>query len=530
MKRYIKNRTSLAITIIFALYSAILAFCNILGGDDIIWTLEESKNDVFGKTSVNGRYLTNFITFYAVRSFLLRTAVAFVFVFLLHQLLLRVIDTEKGVPGWAAAISALAILTVPPSMFTQTINWISGVTNYVISAVFLLSYLLYCKPLFHGKSPDRKGFVNVIPLFIGFLGALCVENVTIYSLLLGIFVIIYSRKVYKKIGLGNILYLVGAAAGSAVMFSNHTYSSLFGGSSDDIGFRKVEFTFSDISHQIYEDVLAFYCVPFWIIHVVISVSFLIMYSDKFGDERGEPPKYTIPSLVVCILYTGYSFFTNMIGGFAVWNISLTIRAIETAFTFIYILALLYLGWVLCSRQQFTRFCLCIVSTAILSAPFAVVNPVTERCFFTDFVFWALAAGELSCGAAEKHRFDSRYAVRLASTAIVGYIAFSTAYMCAWNKYTDVMRFRYLKEQVEEGKSTIEFIRLPYPYYAPRDELVAYKTALDEKMRSSAYKTDETIADISLRIGDELLASHDIDVDIDSKSIVLISLYDYSLKE
>ena len=105
MKRYIKNRTSLAITIIFALYSAILAFCNILGGDDIIWTLEESKNDVFGKTSVNGRYLTNFITFYAVRSFLLRTAVAFVFVFLLHQLLLRVIDTEKGVPGWAASPS-----------------------------------------------------------------------------------------------------------------------------------------------------------------------------------------------------------------------------------------------------------------------------------------------------------------------------------------------------------------------------------------------------------------------------------------
>jgi len=530
MKRYIKNRTSLVITFVFALYSAILAGCNILGGDDILWTLDETKNDVIGKGSVNGRYLTNFITFYSVRSVILRFFVAFVFVFLLHQLLLRVIDTDKGVPGWAAAISAIAVLTIQPSMFTQTINWISGITNYVISAVFLLSYLLYCKPLFYGKPLGYKGFLTILPLFLGFLGALCVENVTIYSLLLALFVIIYSRKTYKKIHIGNILYLAGAAAGSVVMFTNHAYSSLWGGSSDDIGFRKVELDFSDMFHQIYEDVMSFYCVPFWILHVVICVSFLIMYSDKFGDERGTPPKYTIASLTVCLIYTGYSFFSNVIGGFAVWNVSLTIRAIETAFTFIYVLALLFLGWVLCSRQQFTRFCLYIVSTVVLSAPFAVANPVTERCFFTDFVFWALAAGELSCGAAEVHRFDSRYTVRLASTAIVGYIAFSTSYMCAWNKYSDVMRFRYLKEQVEDGKSTIEFIRLPYPYYAPRDELAAYKEALDEHMKKDNYSSDETVVDISLRIGDELLAEHGIDVDIDKKSVVLISLYDYSLKE
>ena len=529
MKRYITNRTSLIISLIFAAYSAILAACNILGGDDITWTLKESNGDAIGKNAINGRYFTNIITYYSVRHALLRFFVAFVFVFLLHQLLLRVIDTEKGVPAWSAAVSGLMIMTVPTSMFTQTINWISGITNYVISAVILLSYLLYCKPVFHGKMPEYKGFMKILPLFIGFFGALCVENVTIYSILLGIFIIIYIKKLYSKISLGNILYLVGAVAGSAVMFSNHTYSSLFGGGKDDIGFRKVELDFSDMFHQIYEDVMSYYCVAFWIIHVIICMSFLMLYARKFGEGRGEPPKYTVPALVICVLYTAYSFFTNIVGGFAVWNISLTIRAIETAFTFIYLLCLIRLGWVLCSRQQFTRFCLYIVSTAILSAPFAVANPVTERCFFTDFVFWALAAGELSCGTAEFYTFDRRFVMRLASTAIVGYIAFSTSYMCVWNKYTDVKRFRYIKEQVEEGRSTIEFIKLPYPYLAPRDELVAYKASLDENKKEDNYQADETIINISIRIGDELLKSHGIDVNIDEKNIVLISLYDYSLK-
>ncbi|MBR4626518.1 MAG: hypothetical protein IKO47_02220 [Ruminococcus sp.] len=529
MRGYSKNRTYLIVSAAFVIWSAVIAATIILCGDDIIWTLRESRNDVIGSNSVNGRYFTNIITFAAVRSYAFRTAVAFVFLVLLHQLLLRVINTEKGVHGWAAALSAAFILTIPTAMFTQTINWISGITNYVISAVLLLSYLLYCKPLLCGKKLAYGRALTVVPLFIGFLGALCVENVTIYSLMFGTFIIIYSCKIFGKPHPGTVLYLAGAVGGSVLMFTNHTYSSLFGGGSDDIGFRKVQLDFTDMFHQIYEDLMSYYCVAFWIIHAVICVSFLIMYSDKFGGERGEPQKYAVPALTVVILYTCYSFFTDVVGGFAVWNASLTMRAIETAFTFVYLLSLLYLGWVLCTKQGFVRFTLYIVSTAILSAPFAVANPVTERCFFTDYIFWALAAGELSCAAAEKHGLDRKYPVRLASAAAVGYLAFSTAYMCAWNKYTDVMRFNYIKKQVDEGKSTVEFIKLPYPYYAPRDELVAYKAAIDERVKDNNYTADETVVDISLRLGDELLISHDINVKIDEKNIVLISLYDYSLK-
>ena len=528
MREYFKNRTYLAATIIFAVWSAVLAACNILSGDDIVWTLHESQNDVFGDTSINGRYFTNAVTFVAVRYFFVRFIVAFIFVFLLHQLITRLID-KGGQASYTSVFSAVCIMTLNQSMFTMTLNWISGITNYVISAVILLSYLLYCKPVFYGKKPEYKKALCFIPLLLGFFGALCVENVTIYSILLGIFVIAYSYKQYKSFYPGHILYLVGTAVGAAIMFTNHTYSSLWGGSSDEAGFRDVQIDFSDISHQIYEELMAYYCVAFWILHIVICVSFLLLYSKKFSGET-KPPKYTFPALCISVIYTAYSFFTNIFGGFAVWNAGLTIRAIETAFTFTYFLSLIYLGWVLCSREAFVRFAFYVMSTAILSAPFAVVNPVTERCFFTDFIFWVLAAGEISVYAGIGERFGKSAVMRFASTLTAGYIAFTISYMCIWNKYTDVMRFNYIKTQVEEGKSTIEIIKLPYPSYVPRDELLAYKSSIDENKKQNIYGKDNSIININLRLGDELMESHDIDVKLDEKNIVLISLYDYSLKE
>ncbi len=529
MKNYLKNRVYLLVTVIFAVFSAVIAGTNILGGDDILWTLDESRHDVFGSTSVNGRYLTNAVTFVAVRVWILRFLIAFVFVFLLHQLMLRVISADREVPGWAAAFSAVALLTIRPEMFTQTINWISGITNYVISAVILMSVLLYFKPLLCGEKLGRKKYTAILIFLLGFAGSLCVENVTIYSICLGVFLMVYSWKCHKELHIGIFAYIVGAAAGAAVMFTNHTYSTLFGSNTDEVGFRRVSVDFSDIFHQVYEDVIAYYCVPFWILHIVIYVSLMFLYSGKFGNGRATPPKYTKAALTVTALYTAYSFFTNIYGGFAVWNAALTIRGIEAAFTFMYILSLFFLGSVLCSRQSFTRFALYLCSTVILSAPFAAANPVTERCFFTDLIFWILAAGELSSSVVSTYSFERCYPVRFLSVVSAGYLAFSIAYMCAWNKYTDVMRFNYIKQQLDDGRKSLEFIKLPYPSYVPRDELDAYKDAIEQSKREDNFGTDQALSDTGMRIGYELFKAHGITERVYDLNIIMISLYDYDLK-
>ena len=529
MKSHLKYRTYVILTVIFAVWSAILAGCNILCGDDITWTYDDAKSDLYGDKSINGRYFTNFLTYYAVRSFVLRFLIAFVFVFLLHQLLLRVLETKASDSTYTAVFSAVSIMTLHSMIFTQSLNWISGITNYVISIVLLFLWFLYCKPVFYGTKPERKMWQGFLMFPVGFLGALCVENVTIYMLLLAVFVIFYSYRQFKKIDPGHILYLTGAAAGAVLMFSNHTYSSLFGGGSDDIGFRSVNYDINDMFHQIYEDVMEYYCVPFWILHIVICISFAILFSVKYSASPDKLSKYTKPCLCVTVLYTAYSFFTNSFVGFSVWNAGLTIRALETAFTFFYLISLVYLAWALCTRQGFIRFTLYILSTVILSAPFAVADPVTPRCFFTDYIFWVLAAGEISVQARIPEKFCGSYPLRLVSVLSAGYVAFSISYMCLWNKYTDNLRFRYLREQVDSGKQSVELIRLPYPDYVPRDELEALKISIDERAKQDTSGQDKEAFDTTFVLGKEVLRSHGVDTEIINKPLIIISLYDYDLK-
>ena len=527
MKKYLSNKLYLTVTAVFSLFSAVIAGTLILRGDDIIWKSGCSKSDIMGEQSLNGRYFTNLLTYLTTRYNIIGILTAFILLVMFHQLLLRVMDVGGTSFGYTALFSAFAVFTIDTATFSQTMNWLSGISCYVAATVLLLGYLLYCKPLFGSADPAYSRCSLVVPLITGFLGALCLENVTVYNVMLAVFVMIYSYKRFKKVYAGYILYFVAVVAGTVVMFTDHTYSSLFSQKSDADGFRSVKLDFSDISHQMYDNMFSFYSIKFWILHIIICVSFLVLYSAKFSDSPKKAPKYTLPALTVSVLYTSYSFFSVVFSSFAVWNVDLTIRAIEAAFTVIYVASLLYLGWALCGKDTALRFILYIVSTVVLSAPFVAVNPVNARCFFTDYVFWVLAACELTLEAGVAPKFEKNFVSRTFSAVVIGYLAFSLSYISIWNKYTDIKRISYIKEQVDSGKSTIEIITLPYPAYQAADTLAVYKSSLENNSDKSQLSNGE---DLGYLIGKEILKENGIEFDPQEKNLVLITLYDYSLKD
>jgi F0F1-type ATP synthase membrane subunit c/vacuolar-type H+-ATPase subunit K len=59
-----------------------------------------------------------------------------------------------------------------------------------------------------------------------FFGFFCVEHVSIYNFIFGLFIILYSYKIYIKVFLANITYIISVIIALILMFSNSTYSGV----------------------------------------------------------------------------------------------------------------------------------------------------------------------------------------------------------------------------------------------------------------------------------------------------------------
>ena len=154
------------------------------------------------------------------------------------------------------------------SFYCQIFNWTSGFTNYIISLLFLFIYFNYTKPVFDKRKPRGGIITAVVFLIVGFCGALCIENITIYNCLFSIFVIVFSLVTMKKVVAANITYLLGTLAGTILMFSASNYNDIASGN-DSIGLRSFEFAFDDIATKIYLEIIPFYACAFFILHFIL---------------------------------------------------------------------------------------------------------------------------------------------------------------------------------------------------------------------------------------------------------------------
>ena len=132
----------------------------------------------------------------------------------------------------------------------------------------------------------------------------------------------------------------------------------------------------------------------------------------------------------------------------------------------YIISLIYLFYLLTDRNTFTRLVIYVVSSLIVTAPFLIVNPVTPRCFFASFVFWTLTAGEISVYLLNNIQISLKFDSMIKHTGIltVSFFCFMYSYINVSNKYTDIIRINYIKEQISENSRSINLIKLPYQLY------------------------------------------------------------------
>ena len=512
------NKITFIVCGIFLLYIIIQCCTFVMAGDDYWWSYLDNIVQLFGDSDLNGRYLTNSITYFIIKIPFLRPLVCTPFLAVLFFLVAKCLKTSKKTSLMTYLISGLCIILLPSDIAKFTTRWISGFTNYVISLVFTLLYIIFILRLFEGKQCNLPVWSSLLFLILGFAGALCVENITLYNCVLSVFAIIFSFVRFKKVHISHVAYFVGSVIGTIVMFMNPNYHQITSAEGDQQGFRAIEFDFSDIFSTIYRDISTSFSHSFLFVHIAIAVSITVIFYKKYHSLNAKGvPKYARIFLPVIISYAVYSSFSQLFCGLISMTPALRVNAILLAFAFIYILGVLYMVYVLLDLSKFIKVTFFICSVIVVTAPFIVVKPITPRCFFATYIFWGLVAGTLFI-----EMIDDISSIQLKSLSCVlsvffSFVCFILSYIYISNYYVDNLRIDYIKEQYESNSRVIEIIDLPYMEYSTSSFYDCFENYNDE---------ENILNDSKSYYADFIVKAWGVDKDLLNKKFVEISIQDY----
>jgi len=515
MLKKLSKKSTFAVALII-IFSVISAFCLIMQIDDFLWYYVYDIEELFPYQNPNGRYFTNQLTYLTIKFPLIRYIVFSVVLSSLIIIISHLVDFDRKSDILKYCLVFSLFVLIPHKMFANVINWISGFTNYVISMLFTLIYIFYCFKIIFDKNYTPSKIWLIFAPVLGLLGALCVENITVYNILFGIFAIIIIYKFRKRFFVSNILYFLMSVTGFVFMLGADNYNELFNKEKDSLGIRHIEFVFSDIFMQIYRRIIPNYSKQFFVINILLAVCFVYLYYKADNNNWNTSVKrYSKMCINIIVLYSGYSLFVNCFSDLEIFDLNMKIRALETAFTFVYLISLVYLSFVLLEPDKFLRFTFYIVSTVIVVAPFAVVNPITPRCFFADGIFWILASGEIFFACYEKSEIFRNNEVKRFFCLFSIFMGVFICNINISNKLCDNIRIDYIKKQINEDNKFIEIINFPYGNYIYDD--------LEKDNIFDGHLTD------NIDYVDLLFKYYNIDADKDNFNYIYIDIVDYNTK-
>ena len=508
-------------TLVIVLFSFMQGLCLIHHGDDLYWFQGSSYNNIFSSNSDNSRYFTNIITYLISSNSLCRIIIYTIFLSSLFIIIAKIVNGTHLKSFFGYSFSFISFLLIPCPYYANVFNWMSGFTNYVISMVFIFLYLWFVYPILNGRDPKYSKWFAIYTFLLGFLGSFCVEHVSIYNFIFGLFIILYSYKIYKKVFLPNITYIISVIIALILMFSNSTYSGVLADDPTRSDLRSFEFSFSDLSMKLYTEIIPLFAKKFWFIHLLIAFSLYIIYSklDKSSFSK-EKNRYSNISMILVVLYAVYSLFSSFFTDYQSLTYAYRVNALETAFVFLYILSIIYLSYILFDKYRFIRISIFMISTIFLTAPFIIVNPVSYRCFFAEYCFWILAAGEILVYVFTELKVIDLFHFKRLLSIICVCMFFSISYINVSNKICEYLRVKYIHQQIGNNSNVIEIIEIPYVEYCS-DVIILFPKNNDE---SEIFETD--IANAKYKYFEYYKDYIGVDDRFDPKKFVYISIQDY----
>ena len=342
-------------------------------GDDLSWgfnTLSLSLIKHFSQDlSLNGRYMGNIFSVILSQSVIIKSLISSFIITSIIYIIHRCVKVKY-------IYIILLFLLMPLDIFKESIVWMSGFANYVISTLFLLIFFI----LFQKNWKERKiSYLSFISFIIIILSSLFIENMTVF-LLLYLFSanIIYYIK-YKRININLVISLIGAIVGFLIMFLHPTYLNILHGND---GYRNIKDDDGLINRIIgnYALVIKKYIVEFSsIIFIFIMYTIKKNHSDNKNKIIDVFFKYSFIYLSYALLLRLTSL-ESKISYLIYLNIVLSALFI---FGFIFITYKLY--------KQDKNIINVVIAIIGLIAPLFVVTPIGPRNMFMIYVLEIILA-------------------------------------------------------------------------------------------------------------------------------------------
>lgn len=426
-------------------------------GDDWAWGSSigiERLNNWFDNYS--GRYFGNMIVLALTRSNLLKTIVM---AFCLSGIVVLV-NKLTGESKIGFYVIIICMLFMPVVVLRQAIVWTSGFANYTTSIFLTLIYIYYVNNIYENKMPQYSKKTIPFLLLLGIANTLIVEHLTIYNVVLSIYVIIFTFCKFKKVFIQHLTYFIGTILGTAYMFSNSVYRSVASGKDAYRTIGSEEGIVGKSLKSYFEVIMKEGFLNNVIVNVLLATVCLIIW--KQIKEKLTKNQLVLGQLSVWIIvaYAACSF-GNCISRIEQLKL---LRYAEGGATILYVVALIVF---LCIQprtwNEKVKLLFILGSIGCMIAPLLVVTPIGSRCFFAPYVMFIYLIMELYgiINSDYKKVIDklTQYCVIISITGF-----FYLCYIYGVIFISDNKRVEYAREDVADGKTVIQVENLPYAQY------------------------------------------------------------------
>ncbi len=476
MDKLTKRNSNRNLIITYAIIFVLLFLLCLLfpySGDDWAWGSQigiDRLNKWFDNYS--GRYFGNLIVLALTRSNLLKGVTMS---FCLTGII-AIVNKLTGRQKNGVFIISTVLLFMPVALLRQAVVWTSGFANYTTSIFLTLIYICYVNNIYDTEKP-KNSVIAALPLAVlGFANTLIVEHLTIYNVLLAIYVIVFTFIKFKKVYIQYVSYFIGTIAGTALMFSNSVYRSVAEGSDkyrtigseDGIIVKALKAYFGTIASEGFINNIV---LNLFLIGTCIVIWFMI-------KDRLSKKAKVFGTLSIAVM-TAFAASSLMIKISGVQAHKLLILA-EGAATAVYILAFIVFLFVLpfdINRKLKLFFIL--GSTGCMIAPLLVVTPIGSRCFFAPYVMMLYLGMEFySLFDKDIKRKCDKISKAAIITAAVGLIYLF--YIYGTIAVSNNARIEKAQQDVQNGIEKIQIEELPYKEYV-------WYSELDEKVWKRRFK-------------------------------------------
>lgn len=440
--------------------------------DDLRWGSQIGIKRLHnGFAGYGGRYLGYLIVMGLTRSVVLKvlfmsaaiTAIAY---------LIRYITRLQIAP----CVVVLLIMAAPLPLFSSTIGWVSGFSNYVTSICFTLVYIAYMAYFDRKEAKRQSAWMAALLFLLGIANTLIVEHFTVYNVLLGIFMVTVFALKYKHVFIQLAGYVAGTLAGAACMFSNSAYHKILDGNDwyrdtgDGITVQSIYYGLYKVCKYGYLDNVA--------MNIVIFTLFIFLVS-KYRKNLGESKQ----RLVNCCLFIESVYiiaavlFKRLFDGESEADREFRFAFVILALLSVFAYAVIALAFAK-DYGCFKKILFFLVSIMATDVVFLAVNPVTPRVFFGSYILYA---AEL-CVILEELCGDKKVCFEIEKFCKIGLAAGAVFYISVFSQVykKDAERLQDIRRQAEEGKKKVVMYSIPY-------EQFVHNITLSRKWELKGYK-------------------------------------------